>query len=71
LSLALLAADRPDEAAHETLTAVTSGVLVPLNYWRASEVITAVETAQVSQAVELREAYQELCTSSDGPAELR
>jgi hypothetical protein len=61
LSLALLAADRPDEAAHETLTAVTSGVLVPSNYWRAREVITAVEAARVPEVAELREAYREVC----------
>jgi transcriptional regulator with XRE-family HTH domain len=66
LSLALVAADRPDEAAHETLTAVTSGVLVPSNYWRAAEVISAVEAARVPEAAELREAYGELCRPADG-----
>jgi transcriptional regulator with XRE-family HTH domain len=66
LSLALVAADRPDEAAHETLTAVTSGVLVPSNYWRAGEVIGAVEAARVPEVAELREAYRELCGPADG-----
>ncbi|MCW2943383.1 MAG: transcriptional regulator, family [Actinoallomurus sp.] len=66
LSLALVAADRPDEAAHETLTAVTSGVLVPSNYWRAAEVIGAVEATRVSEMTELREAYRELCGLADG-----
>lgn len=61
LSLALVAAGRHEEAAHETLTAITSGVLVPSNYWRAGEVIGAVATARVPEAAELREAYQELC----------
>lgn len=65
LSLALVVADRPDEAAHETLTAVTSGVLVPSNYWRAAEVIGAVEAARVPEVVELREAYRELCRPAD------
>jgi hypothetical protein len=66
LSLALVAADRPDEAAHETLAAVTSGVLVPSNYWRAIEVIGAVEAARVPEVTELREAYRELCGPADG-----
>jgi hypothetical protein len=63
LALALLAANKPDEAAHATLTAVASGRLVPSNYWRAAEVITAVEARQVPEADELREAYSELCGS--------
>jgi transcriptional regulator with XRE-family HTH domain len=66
LSLALLAADRPDEAAHETLTAVTSGVLVPSNYWRAREVISGVEAARVPDVTELREAYREVCRPANG-----
>ena len=65
LSLALVASGRPDEAAHETLTAVTSGVLVPSNYWRAGEVIGAVEAARVRGVAELREAYRELCGPAD------
>jgi transcriptional regulator with XRE-family HTH domain len=65
LSMALVAADRLDEAAHETLTAVTSGVLVPSNYWRAGEVIDAVAAAGASEVAELREAYRELCGPAD------
>jgi transcriptional regulator with XRE-family HTH domain len=65
LSLALIAADQPEEAVHETLTAVTSGVLVPSNYWRAGEVIDAAEAARVPRATELREAYRELCGPAD------
>ncbi|WP_424536836.1 hypothetical protein ACOZ38_44585 [Sphaerisporangium viridialbum] len=61
LALALLASDQPDEAGHATLTAITSGLLVPSNYWRAAEVIAAVETHRIPEAVELRDAYQELC----------
>jgi tetratricopeptide (TPR) repeat protein len=60
LSLALLATGRPDEAAEHTRTAVTSGVLVSSNYWRADEVITALETRRLPEAVELREALREL-----------
>jgi hypothetical protein len=71
LSLALIAADQPDEAASETLTAVTSGLLVPSNYWRAAEVITAVEDRQLPEAPELREAYRDFCSPApDGPPEL-
>ncbi|GLY88645.1 hypothetical protein [Actinoallomurus iriomotensis] len=67
LSLALVAAGRPDEAAYETLTAVTSGVLVPSNHWRAREVVDAVAAARVPAAYELREAYRELCGTERGP----
>ncbi|GAA4188111.1 hypothetical protein [Microbispora amethystogenes] len=62
LALALLAADQPEEAGHATLTAITSGLLVPSNYWRAAEVISAVEARHMPDAAELREAYQALCT---------
>ncbi|GAA2636806.1 helix-turn-helix transcriptional regulator [Actinomadura fulvescens] len=61
LALALLASDQPDEAAHAAMEAVTSGRLVPSNYWRAAEVITAVEALRVPGAAELHEAYRELC----------
>ncbi|MFG2016512.1 helix-turn-helix domain-containing protein [Actinomadura geliboluensis] len=71
LALALLAADQPDEAAHTALEAVTSGRLVPSNYWRAAEVIAAVEARNVP-ASELNEAYRELCARPgngvEGPA---
>jgi transcriptional regulator with XRE-family HTH domain len=65
LSLTLIAADQPEEATHETLTAVTSGVLVPSNYWRAGEIIGAVEAAHVPEVTELREAYREFCGPAD------
>jgi transcriptional regulator with XRE-family HTH domain len=65
LSLALVAAGRLDEAAHETLTAVTSGVLVPSNYWRAAEVIKAIEGTRLPEVEELREAYRDLCARAD------
>ncbi|MBW8484771.1 hypothetical protein [Actinomadura parmotrematis] len=61
LSLALLAADRPDEAAHTALEAITSGRLVPSNHWRAREVLTAVKARQVPEAATLSEALHDLC----------
>ncbi|WP_214325108.1 helix-turn-helix transcriptional regulator [Nonomuraea sediminis] len=63
LALSLLAADQPDEAGQITLTAITSGILVPSSYWRAGEVIRAVEERRLPEAVELREAYRELSAS--------
>ncbi|MER5999478.1 hypothetical protein ABT120_12965 [Nonomuraea angiospora] len=39
---------------------MTSGVLVPSSYWRAHEVISAIETLRMPEATELREAYREL-----------
>ncbi len=62
LSLALLAADKPDEAAGVALQAVTSGRLVPSNYWRAREVVQAVTQAGPAEAAELADAYREFCT---------
>lgn len=67
LALALLAADQVDEAGHTVLTAMTSGLLVPSNYWRVAEVIAAVEARRVPEAVGLREVYQELCMSAELP----
>lgn len=60
LALALLTADQPDEAGRLVLEAMTSGVLVPSNHWRANEVITALETRGLPEAPDLREAYQAL-----------
>jgi transcriptional regulator with XRE-family HTH domain len=56
LALALAGAGKPDEAAGITLEAVTSPYLVPSNYWRADEVISAVETSDPTGSRELREA---------------
>ncbi|OLT19088.1 transcriptional regulator [Actinomadura sp. CNU-125] len=67
LALALLAADQPDEAAATAQEAVESGRLLPSNYWRAAEVIKAMEARQVPMAAELQEAYRELCVAT--PAE--
>ena len=70
LSLALLAADKPDEAAGVALQAVTSGRLVPSNYWRAREVVQAVTEAGPAEAAELADAYREFCTPPTGRREL-
>jgi transcriptional regulator with XRE-family HTH domain len=56
LALALLAADRPDEASTEALSAVTSGRIVPSNWWRAAEVLAGVESSGVREAKDLRDA---------------
>ncbi|WP_237107024.1 hypothetical protein [Nonomuraea sp. MG754425] len=66
LALALLAADQPDEAGRLTLMTMTSGVLVPSSYWRAHEVISAIEALRMPEATELREAYRELSARADG-----
>jgi hypothetical protein len=56
LALALLAADRPDEASPEALSAVTSGRIVPSNWWRAAEVLAGVERYGIREATDLRDA---------------
>jgi hypothetical protein len=63
--LALISADRPDEAAHCALGAVMSGRLVPSNYWRAAEVITALRERHVPEATELEAAYREVCETPE------
>lgn len=63
LALALLAADKPDEACAVTMTAVRSGRLVPSSYWRAREVIERVEARGVPQARDLRDAFNTLAVA--------
>jgi transcriptional regulator with XRE-family HTH domain len=58
LALALLGDGRADEAAAAALAAVGSGRIVPSNWWRATEVLTAVEEAGAPGAVDLREVYE-------------
>ncbi|MGW7517595.1 helix-turn-helix domain-containing protein [Streptomyces sp. NPDC054796] len=60
LALTLLSLGRLDEATHAAQQAVSSGRLLPANYWRILEVIRAVEARQLPEAAELREAYAEL-----------
>jgi hypothetical protein len=72
LALALTTAAELDEAASTTLEAVTSGLLVPSNYWRATEVITAIDRHGLPEAHDLQDAYREYCpaTPAAGRAEL-
>ena len=58
LALALVASDKPDEAAAVAIQAVLSGRLVPNVRWRAREVIGAVAARGVREARELAEAYR-------------
>ncbi len=60
LSVALLASGKPDEASAATMDAITSGRLVPSNFWRAKEVIKAIDARGIPEAVELCEAYESL-----------
>jgi tetratricopeptide (TPR) repeat protein len=58
LGLALLAAGKPDEAAAEAMRALESGRIVPSNWWRATEVVTGVQSTGIAEAAALREAYE-------------
>lgn len=60
LALALIAADRMDEACDAAQRAILSGRVVPSNRWRALEVVRAVEDRQLSVARDLRDAYEEM-----------
>ena len=58
LGLALLAADKPDEASAAAQAAIISGRVVASNWWRATEVVTGVEATGVGGAKDLRDAYE-------------
>jgi transcriptional regulator with XRE-family HTH domain len=58
LALALTGQGKHDEAAGTALQAVTSGYVVPSNYWRVREVISAVTARGVPEGHELAEAYR-------------
>jgi hypothetical protein len=58
LGLALLAADKPDEAADAASQAITSGRIVASNWWRAREVVAGVQRSGVHEAGELRDEYE-------------
>lgn len=60
LALALISADRLDEAVDATHSALASGRVVPSNYWRAAEVVESVEARRMSEARDLRDAYEEM-----------
>ena len=57
LGLALLAADKPDEAAAAASQAIRSGRVVASNWWRASEVVASVEQSGIPEARDLRDEY--------------
>jgi tetratricopeptide (TPR) repeat protein len=61
LALSLANGGRPDEAAATVMEAVTSGLLSPSNYWRAEEVIMAVDASGLPETALLRDAYREHC----------
>jgi tetratricopeptide (TPR) repeat protein len=58
LGLALLAAEKPDEAAAVASQAIRSGRIVASNWWRASEVMAGVQHSGVREARSLREEYE-------------
>lgn len=58
LSLALVAANKHDEAVAQTRAAILSGRIVPSNHWRAAEVVEAVEERGLPEASDLRDAYE-------------
>ena len=58
LALALLAGNRPDEAAAFARTAIASTRIVPSNWWRATEVVTGVRRAGIAEAADLNEVYE-------------
>ncbi|MFB7499490.1 helix-turn-helix domain-containing protein [Streptomyces sp. NPDC056161] len=62
LALVLLKEDRLDEACDSTQKALLSGRVVPSNHWRALEVVKAIESRQLPESADLREAYQGLKT---------
>ncbi|MGH4031078.1 helix-turn-helix domain-containing protein [Actinomycetota bacterium Odt1-20B] len=58
LALSLVVSDRVDEACDAAQQAILSGRIVPSNRWRALEVVQAVEGRKISEARDLREAYE-------------
>jgi DNA-binding XRE family transcriptional regulator len=58
LALTLLANDRLDEACAAAQRAILSGRIVPSNHWRALEIVKSVETRQLPEASDLREAFE-------------
>jgi transcriptional regulator with XRE-family HTH domain len=58
LGLALLTADKPDEAAATASRAITSGRIVASNWWRVREVVAGVQRSGVREALDLRDEYE-------------
>jgi tetratricopeptide (TPR) repeat protein len=69
LALALAKRGRLDEAAGAALDAVTSGYLVPSNFWRAGEIVDAMGSRDVPEARDLAEAYRVEVTAAHEPTE--
>src|SRR5215831_15265904 len=67
LALALANTGQGDEAAAVAMEALTSGLIVQSSFWRAAEVIDAVDSHGAPGAADLREAYQEFCQPSALP----
>ncbi|MFF2554154.1 helix-turn-helix transcriptional regulator [Nocardia sp. NPDC058058] len=65
LGLALVAADKPDEAANVALVAVESGRLVPSNYWRVVEVVSGIDSHGAPDAAIVREAFRDTYRAAD------
>lgn len=60
LALALIRNGEVEEAAESTMTAVTSGSVVPSNSWRVGEIVQAAENLGTRESLRLREAYEDL-----------
>jgi len=58
LSLALVGTGKLDEGAAMATEAISAGLLVPSNWRRATEVVTAVEQTGIAEAAGLRDAYE-------------
>lgn len=59
LALTLVASRRFEEASEAAKNAILSGRVVPSNRWRALEVVRSFEQLRISEAKELREAYND------------
>jgi len=68
LAFALSKRGKLDEAAGTALQAVTSGFLVPSNFWRAREIITAVGSRDIPEASDLADAYRAELAAARAPA---
>ena len=64
LALALTRGGRLDEAAGTALQAVTSGYLVPSNYWRAGLIVAEVGGRDIPEGRDLADAYRAELTAS-------
>jgi hypothetical protein len=53
-----LAANKPDEAASHAVKAITSGRVVPSNWWRVEQVLSGVTAAGIREAQEMHDACE-------------